>query len=60
MLGIDKQDIREGNTDVMMLASIDPRSRSRSALLLSIPRDRCVDDCESYLDRLNGDRKSVV
>jgi LCP family protein required for cell wall assembly len=52
LLGIDKQDIREGNTDVMMLASIDPGTRS--ALLLSIPRDLCLNECESYLDRLNG------
>lgn len=52
LLGIDKQDTREGNTDVMMLASIDPGTKS--ALLLSIPRDLCIDDCETYLDRLNG------
>ena len=52
LLGIDKQDIREGNTDVMMLASIDPATRS--ALLLSIPRDLCLNECETYLDRLNG------
>ncbi len=52
LLGIDKQDTREGNTDVMMLASVDPGARS--ALLLSIPRDLCVDECESQHDRLNG------
>ncbi len=52
LLGIDKQDTREGNTDVIMLASIDPGTKS--ALLLSIPRDLCIDDCETYLDRLNG------
>ena len=52
LLGIDKQDTREGNTDVMMLASIDPGTKS--ALLLSIPRDLCLNECESYLDRLNG------
>lgn len=52
LLGIDKQDTREGNTDVMMLASIDPGTKS--ALLLSIPRDLCIDECDTYLDRLNG------
>ena len=52
LLGIDKQDTRKGNTDVMMLASVDPGTRS--ALLLSIPRDLCLDECKSYLDRLNG------
>ena len=52
LLGIDKQDTREGNTDVMMLASIDPGTGS--ALLLSIPRDLCLDECESQADRLNG------
>lgn len=52
LLGIDKQDTREGNTDVMMLASIDPGTKS--ALLLSIPRDLCIHECETQLDRLNG------
>lgn len=52
LLGVDKQDTTVGNTDVMMLASIDPATRS--AVLLSIPRDLCLNECKTYRDRINA------
>ena len=52
LLGIDKQDVTQGNTDVMMLASVDPATNS--AMLISIPRHLCVNDCKTWNDRINA------
>ncbi len=52
LLGVDKQDTTVGNTDVMMLVSVDPATKS--ALLLSIPRDLCLNDCKIHRDRINA------
>ncbi len=51
LLGIDRADSFDGNTDVIMLASLDPESGS--ALVLSIPRDLCLDTCDSHSSRVN-------
>jgi LCP family protein required for cell wall assembly len=51
LLGIDKQDQLQGNTDVIMLASIDPASESM--MLISLPRHLCVGACETWADRIN-------
>ncbi|MCY3784048.1 MAG: LCP family protein [Chloroflexi bacterium] len=51
LLGIDQADSFEGNTDVIMLVSLDPESGS--ALVLSIPRDLCLDTCDTHSTRVN-------
>ncbi len=51
LLGIDRADSFEGNTDVIMLVSLDPESGS--ALVLSIPRDLCLDTCDTHSTRVN-------
>lgn len=51
LLGIDQADSFEGNTDVIMLVSLDPESGS--ALVLSIPRDLCLDACDTHSSRVN-------
>ena len=52
LLGIDKQDRIEGNTDVIMLASIDPATDS--IMLISLPRHLCIGTCETWADRINA------
>ncbi len=52
LLGIDKQDQLQGNTDVIMLASIDPAAES--VMLISLPRHLCVGTCETWADRINA------
>ncbi len=52
ILGVDVVDRFVGNTDVIMLLSAD--LESRSAALISFPRDLCVADCNRSSDRLNG------
>ncbi len=51
ILGIDKAESFEGNTDVMMLVSVDPHSQS--VFVLSIPRDLCLGPCEGHSSRIN-------
>jgi LCP family protein required for cell wall assembly len=52
LLGIDKQDQLQGNTDVIMLASIDPSTDS--ILLISLPRHLCIATCGTWADRINA------
>ena len=52
LLGIDKQDRLDGNTDVMMIVSIDPGTES--VMLISLPRHLCIATCETWEDRLNA------
>lgn len=52
LLGIDKQDQLQGNTDVIMLASIDPATNS--IMLISLPRHLCIGTCETWADRINA------
>ncbi len=52
LLGIDKQDRLDGNTDVIMLASIDPATDS--VMLISLPRHLCIATCETWADRINA------
>ena len=51
VVGVDKASHFEGNTDVMMVVSIDPTTRSM--FLLSIPRDLCLRPCDTHATRLN-------
>ena len=51
LLGIDQADSFEGNTDVIMLVSLDPESGS--AFVLSIPRDLCLEACDTHSSRIN-------
>ncbi len=51
LLGIDKASHFEGNTDVIMIVSLDPQTDS--VFILSIPRDLCLGACESHSSRLN-------
>ena len=51
LLGIDRADSFEGNTDVIMLVSLDPVSSS--AFVLSIPRDLCLGPCDRHSSRIN-------
>ena len=52
VLGIDKADAFVGNTDVMMIVSIDPTSGS--IFILSIPRDLCLGACEDHASRISA------
>ena len=52
LLGIDKQDRLDGNTDVIMLASIDPATDS--VMLISLPRHLCIATCETWANRINA------
>ena len=51
VLGIDKAASFEGNTDVMMLVSIDPETQT--VFILSIPRDLCLAACDGHPARIN-------
>ena len=51
VLGIDKADQFAGNTDVMMLISLDPSTES--VFVLSIPRDLCLGPCDGHSSRIN-------
>ena len=51
LLGLDKTSTLAGNTDVIMLVSVDPTAQQ--IVLLSIPRDLCAYDCQSWSDRIN-------
>lgn len=51
LLGIDQAEAFVGNTDVVMIVSID--QWSNSAFVLSIPRDLCLGTCETHASRIN-------
>lgn len=51
LLGLDKLDGFNGNTDVIMVISIYPVEKR--GLMFSIPRDLCVGSCESWSSRIN-------
>ena len=51
LLGIDRAEAFVGNTDVMMVVSID--HQSNSVAVLSIPRDLCLGACETHSSRIN-------
>lgn len=51
ILGVDKLNTFSGNTDVMMLVSIN--QDDHSGLILSIPRDLCLESCDSWSSRIN-------
>ncbi len=51
VLGIDKAESFDGNTDVMMLVSIDPETET--VFILSIPRDLCLGACDGHPSRIN-------
>lgn len=51
VLGVDQADSFVGNTDVIMLVSLDPDTNS--ALILSIPRDLCLGPCDGHSSRIN-------
>ena len=51
MLGIDRAESFENNTDVIMLVSLDPNTNS--AFILSIPRDLCLRACDGHSSRIN-------
>ena len=51
LLGIDQAETFFGNTDVVMIVSID--QWSNSAFVLSIPRDLCLGTCETHASRIN-------
>ncbi len=50
LLGIDQAEAFAGNTDVVMIISID--QWSNSAVVLSIPRDLCLGTCETHTSRI--------
>ncbi len=52
ILGVDRVEGLAGNTDVIMLLSID--FDRQTAALISFPRDLCVGDCVRWTDRLNS------
>lgn len=52
ILGVDRVERLVGNTDVIMLLSVD--FDQQSAALISFPRDLCVGDCARWTDRLNS------
>ena len=52
VLGIDRAEAIVGNTDVMMIVSIEPASGS--ILILSIPHDLCLGACEDHASRISA------
>ncbi len=52
ILGVDQLDGLGGNTDVIMLLSVD--FDRQTAALVSFPRDLCIGDCARWTDRLNS------
>jgi LCP family protein required for cell wall assembly len=52
ILGVDRVEGLAGNTDVIMLLSVD--FDRQTAALISFPRDLCVGDCARWTDRLNS------
>ena len=51
VLGVDQAESFVGNTDVIMIVSIDPASDS--IFVLSLPRDLCLGACDGHSSRIN-------
>ncbi len=51
LLGVDQAESFQGNTDVIMLMSID--AASKSVFVLSVPRDLCLGPCDGHGSRIN-------
>ena len=51
LLGVDKLNDFNGNTDVIVVVSLRPEHQN--GLVLSIPRDLCIDACDSWSSRIN-------
>ena len=53
LLGTDRRPGEEASrSDTIMVFSVDPGTSSMA--LISIPRDLCVEECKTALDRVNG------
>ena len=51
VLGVDQAETFVGNTDVIMIVSIDPASDT--IFVLSLPRDLCLGACDGHSSRIN-------
>ena len=51
VLGVDQAESFVGNTDVIMVVSID--QTSESVFVLSLPRDLCLGACDGHSSRIN-------
>ena len=51
MLGVDQAESFVGNTDVIMIVSID--QATESIFVLSLPRDLCLGACDGHSSRIN-------
>ena len=51
VLGVDQAESFVGNTDVIMIVSID--QTSESIFVLSLPRDLCLGACDGHSSRIN-------
>ena len=51
VLGVDQAESFVGNTDVIMIVSIDPASDT--IFVLSLPRDLCLGACDGHSSRIN-------
>ncbi|MCY3959262.1 MAG: LCP family protein [Chloroflexi bacterium] len=51
VLGVDQAESFVGNTDVIMIVSIDPASGT--IFVLSLPRDLCLGACDGHASRIN-------
>lgn len=51
VLGVDQAETFIGNTDVIMIVSIDPASDT--VFVLSLPRDLCLGACDGHSSRIN-------
>ena len=51
VLGVDQAESFVGNTDVIMIVSIDPASGT--IFVLSLPRDLCLGACDGHSSRIN-------
>ena len=53
LIGADRRPGEEfSRSDTIMIFSVDPKTRS--AALISVPRDLCVGECKTARDRING------
>ena len=51
VLGVDQAESFVGNTDVIMIVSIDPSTST--IFVLSLPRDLCLGACDGHSSRIN-------
>ncbi len=51
VLGVDQAETFVGNTDVIMIVSIDPATDT--IFVLSLPRDLCLGACDGHSSRIN-------